>query len=373
MKTMILVLLSLLVLGGGLLAEEPAEEAPVIEIAILLDTSGSMQGLIKQARGKLWTIVNKLALTEKNGQIPDLRVALYEYGSGQVNAEDGFIRKIVPLTDDLDTISTELFALNTSGSSEYCGQVIHKAVNELQWTDGDHYKAIFIAGNEPFTQGDYPYADSCSEAIARGIIVNTLHCGSEAEGRQGKWDHGAALADGKFMNIDHNSESVAIEAPQDRKLAELSQEINKTYLAYGKQGQARMAQQAQLDEQADQANSTGAAQRAMTKGGNFYKNGSWDLVDGVNLEKMDLSKVKEEDLPEEMKGMSLEEKEAYVKKKLEERKAIQEEIQKLTDARNKYVAEERRKLAESGDETFDSAVQQVLETQLKTNGFKFKK
>ena len=138
-------------------------------------------------------------------------------------------------------------------------------------------------------------------------------------------------------------------------------------------GTHKAISQAELDEQADQANSTGAAQRAMTKGGNFYKNGSWDLVDGVNLENMDLSKVKEEDLPDEMKGMSLEEKEAFVNKKADERKALQEEIKKLTAERNKYVEEERKKLADEGDDTFDTAVQQVLETQLKTNGFKFKK
>jgi hypothetical protein len=207
---------------------EEEAPAPVVEIAILLDTSGSMDGLINQARTHLWSIVNSLATTEKNGQIPTLRVALYEYGKQSEPAENGFIRQCVPLSTDLDKVSQELFALETDGGDEFCGHVIQKAVNQLGWTPGDHYKAIFIAGNEPFTQGKVNYEEACSLAISKGIIVNTIHCGSEAEGRQGKWDHGATLADGKFMNINQDKEEVAIAAPQDKKLAELNAKLNRT-------------------------------------------------------------------------------------------------------------------------------------------------
>ena len=40
-------------------------------------------------------------------------------------------------------------------------------------------RSIFIAGNEPFTQGPVNYAESCKAAITKGIIVNTIHCGGE--------------------------------------------------------------------------------------------------------------------------------------------------------------------------------------------------
>ena len=64
------------------------------------------------------------------------------------------MRLILPLTDDLDRVSEELFTLKTNGGEEYCGCVIRDAVKRLDWSrSGDVYKAIFIAGNEPFTQG----------------------------------------------------------------------------------------------------------------------------------------------------------------------------------------------------------------------------
>jgi len=79
----------------------------------------------------------------------------------------------VPLTDDLDRISEALFALSTSGGDEYCGQVINEAITRLDWSkESNGYKAIFIAGNEPFTQGSVKYQESCKAAIERGIVVN---------------------------------------------------------------------------------------------------------------------------------------------------------------------------------------------------------
>src|SRR4030081_2858122 len=85
----------------------------------------------------------------------------------------------------------------------------------------DFYKVIFIAGNEPFTQGPVNYAESCKAAIAKGIIVNTIHCGPEAEGINTKWKDGATIADGKFLVIDQDRAVVSIEAPQDKEIATL--------------------------------------------------------------------------------------------------------------------------------------------------------
>ena len=131
-----------------------AAAGPRIQLAILLDTSGSMDGLIDQARSRLWKIVNELATARKNGQAPRLQVALYEYGQDGIPAAAGYLRRIVPLSDDLDRISEELFKLKTNGGEEYCGQVIQSAVRELEWSgDSGDLKMIVIAGNEPFTPG----------------------------------------------------------------------------------------------------------------------------------------------------------------------------------------------------------------------------
>ena len=105
-------------------------------------------------------------------------VALFEYGNTNLPASEGYIRQVVPLTDDLDSLSEALFALTTRGGDEYCGQVIDEAIKRLDWTkEPNAYKAIFIAGNEPFTQGPVDYKQACGYAIQNGVIVNTIHCG----------------------------------------------------------------------------------------------------------------------------------------------------------------------------------------------------
>ncbi len=187
MKTTILILALLLgsatSRAAALAAPAKAEAAPVVQIAILLDTSGSMQGLIEQAKGQLWKIVNEFINARQNGKRPELEVALFEYGKDTLPAGTGYIRLIAPLTNDLDKISEELFKLTTSGGDEYCGWVIRDAVERLVWsTSPDAFKAIFIAGNEPFTQGPVDYAKSCKSAIEKGIIVNTIHCGPDGTG-----------------------------------------------------------------------------------------------------------------------------------------------------------------------------------------------
>src|SRR5215213_3468269 len=176
--------------------KEAAPEKPLVQIAILLDTSSSMEGLIEQAKGQLWKICNEFIKARQNGVAPEVQVALYEYGKSSLAQQSGWIRQIQPLTTDLDKISEELFALKTNGGDEYCGWVIKDAVNDLKWDPrSDVYKVVFIAGNEPFTQGPVSYADACKAAISKGIMVNTIHCGTEAEGVSTKWKDGATLAD----------------------------------------------------------------------------------------------------------------------------------------------------------------------------------
>src|SRR5882672_999007 len=141
MKTSTLILAASLALLSGSLTSRAAlpapppkgDEAPVVQIAILLDTSGSMQGLIEQAKGQLWKIVNEFINAKQNGKRPELEVALFEYGQDKLAARDGYIRLIAPLTNDLDKISEELFKLTTSGGDEYCGWVIKDAVERLAW------------------------------------------------------------------------------------------------------------------------------------------------------------------------------------------------------------------------------------------------
>ncbi len=349
----------------------PPRGKALIEVAVLLDTSGSMQGLIHQARTKLWSMINRLASAERDGTVPHLRVALYEFGRGTLSPDKGFMRQILPLTEDLDRISSEMFTLNTGGSNEYFGQVIQQAVDELVWSEGGHFKTIFIAGNEPFNQGPVDFTKACAAALARGIVVNTIHCGNEREAISGMWKTAAHLAGGQAMNIDQDAASVAIATPVDGRIEELSRRLNETYIAYGARAAEGKSRQVAQDANARQGAAGGVADRAYFKTCEQYSN-DWDLVDAIKDDGAKLGQIGEADLPQEVRSLAVEAREAYVLKKASDRAVIQAEIRTLSAERDRYVASEQTKNA-PGAVTFDLAVNNVLAKQLEEHGYAVKK
>jgi hypothetical protein len=343
-----------------------------IELAILLDTSSSMDGLIDQAKANLWKIVNETARAKKGGKTPSLYVSLFEYGNDGLPAAEGYIRQIVPLSNDLDKISEELFKLKTNGGSEFCGMVIDKAASTLSWSKSNSvYKVIYIAGNEPFTQGTTDYKKSVKAAVSKGIVVNTIFCGNFQEGVSTFWKDGADRGDGSYMSIDQNEKIADIQAPQDQEILKLNEELNKTYIAYGTQGrQAKERQIAQDKSSAGMANES-AVQRTVAKSAPAYSNSQWDIVDAKKADDKAIEKMKDEELPAEMKGMNSEQRSAYVDKKAKEREAIQQKISKLSGERQKYVDAERKK--SSASNSLDSAIVKSIREQAVKKGYSFEK
>ncbi|MDQ3624807.1 MAG: VWA domain-containing protein [Verrucomicrobiota bacterium] len=348
------------------------EEKPLVQLALLLDTSNSMDGLIQQAKTQLWRIVNEFLAARQDGRTPQVEVALYEYGNDNLQAGEGFVRQVAPLTQDLDKVSEALFGLRTRGGSEYCGWVIRDSVQGLQWNPSAKvYKAIFIAGNEPFTQGAVEYREACKSAVERGIIVNTIHCGSESDGVNGKWRDGAALADGRFLTINQDARVADVPAPQDKEIAELNTKLNSTYVAYGRRGaEGKHRQEAQdSNAAATSAPASVTAQRALTKSSGFYTNPTWDLVDAATEKNFDLGQVKEEELPEELRKLSLEDRRRFLESKRQERTTLQEQIQKLSADREKFIAAARKE--QSAGSTLDQAVTTAIREQAHKKAFQF--
>ena len=359
-----------LVLFGDKAAPSEKSLTNNVQLAILLDTSNSMDGLIEQTKTQLWKIVNEMARSKRNGQIINLYVALYEYGNDGLSAEEGFVRLVAPLTNDLDKISEELFKLQTNGGSEYCGTVISEAIKDLDWTKStDEYKVIFIAGNEPFTQGNIDYKVACKEAISKGIIINTIYCGSYDEGMQTNWKDGADLADGKYINIDQDQEIVHIDTPFDDELVQLGQQLNDTYLAFGYEGDEMKMRQEEQDKNAGTLAPEVLVERTVTKGSGQYRNESWDLVDADREGTVNIEDIPEDQLPEEMQKMNVEERKAYVEQKAKERENIQIQINELDKKRRDYVAQ---KLAENSEEnTLDAAMLKIIREQASEKNYKF--
>lgn len=349
---------------------DPRPDQPLVQIALLLDTSNSMDGMIAQAKTQLWKVVNELARARRGGQTPRVQVALYEYGNSGLSSASGYIRQVAPLTSDLDLISEKLFSLRTNGGDEYCGQVIRTAVTELAWTQTSALKIIFIAGNEPFTQGSVPYRDAVKLAIGKGIIVNTVFCGSEREGIDTGWRDGAVLADGRYTFIDANQQVAAVVAPQDAELARLNQELNATYVAFGAKGKEAKARQAAQDRNAESAGQGAAVQRAAAKASSNYRNDDWDLVDAAKAGVAPAA-IPAAQLPPEMQAMDAKERETYVRDLSARRSEIQSKMQRLQTERQAHVAAEEKKAAASGGPTMDKAMLEAIHEQGARAAFSF--
>jgi hypothetical protein len=342
-------------------------------IALLLDTSNSMDGLIDQAKSQLWKIVNELAGARcDDSSRPNVRIALYEYGNDGLPATLGYIRQVSPLTSDLDLISEKLFALRTNGGSEFCGQVIKTSLNELGWSaSGADLKMIFIAGNEPFTQGEIPYRTACALAKEKDVVINSIYCGPYSEGVESEWRSGATMTGGTYMSIEQDRKTVYIATPYDQKIDALNSKLNDTYVYYGASGASKKERQASEDSNAASITQENKIERAVSKSSALYENSVWDLVDASKNDSKAIEKAKDEELPKEMRGMNVQQKKDYVAKKSSERSSIQKEIQDLSVKRQQYIDANTPKAEK--DAMLDAAMMKSIKEKGRTKNLSWEK
>jgi len=374
---MIVILVSLITNSATVVAQPnevrhtPKKDQSIL-LALLLDTSNSMDGLIDQAKSQLWKIVNELAAAKcGDGSKPNIKIALYEYGNDHLPSAEGYIRQVSGFSNDLDALSEKLFSLTTNGGEEYCGQVINTSLNQLAWTGSDaDLKLIFIAGNEPFTQGRMSYRLACLLAKEKGVVVNTIFCGGFDEGVGTNWKSGADLTGGTYMSIEQDRKTVYIPTPYDQRIDAMNDQLNNTYIYYGRTGASKKELQSTQDKNAERYGLSNKVDRAISKSSHAYKNSSWDLVDAAKDDEKVLSETKEEDLPKEMKGMNAQQRKDLVKQKTEERQKIQSEIQSLNKKRQDYIVANTPK--ESQANMLDAAMINAIKDQAKAKSLTWK-
>jgi hypothetical protein len=344
---------------------------PKIQAAILLDVSGSMDGLIEQAKAQLWNMVNTMGKARCDNDVsPKIEIALYEYGRSTNDVKAGYVKKINGFISDLDSLSQNLFSLKTNGGDEYCGQVIFSSLQELQWdASPDSYKVIFIAGNEDFLQGNLHYTKACTEAKNKGVIVNTIYCGDKMQGIKEHWNLAGECGNGSFTNINQNAREEEIPTPYDSLIYAWNGKLNGTYIAYGAGGKTYYAKQAQMDEANASMSKSAGLKRINTKSnGRVYNNAQWDLVDAKEKDGDGfLDKIDKKELPDSLKNKSTEELKKIVDAKSKERSAIQTEIKTLNTQRDAYIAAEKAKNATNKNNaaTLETEVEKIIKEQAK--------
>lgn len=343
-----------------------------VQIALLLDTSSSMDGLINQARSHLWNMVDQMGRMTRvvNGKTRGVKIelALYEYGNDTLGRDEGYIRQVLPFTGDLDKVSEKLHGLFTNGGSEYVGQAIQTSVNELRWSsDPSTLKFVFVAGNEEFDQGPISAEAAMRAAAGKDVSVQLIHCG----GQEPTWSAAAKLASTDLMTIDQNHVARHIPTPQDDEILRLGQELNATYMAYGAAGQASLARQSAADGSAAKMSRKVALERAQLKSKKSYDNRSWDLVDAVEKDANFLAKKSDAELPAALKGKTLAEKQQVVAENAAKRSELKAKIAKLEAERTAFLAAEKAKQQGPAVNSLETEMMKSTKKAAAKKGYKF--
>ncbi len=343
--------------------------SPKIQVAVLLDVSGSMDGLIEQAKAQLWNMVSTMGKAKCDGGIaPKIEIALYEYGRTTNDAKAGYVKQLSAFSSNLDMLSQKLFSLTTNGGDEYCGQVIFTSLQELQWdASPENYKVIFIAGNEDFLQGNLLYTKACDEAKKKGVIVNTIYCGDRMQGIREHWNLSSECGNGSFTIINQNEKVDDIPTPYDSIIFSLNEKLNRTYVAFNSAGYAAMETQASVDQMNYKASKGAALKRAAVKSNSkLYYNSSWDLVDAAKDDEKFVDKLDEKTLPDSLKNKTTEEIKVIVKEKSTQRSGIQKQIGEANTQREAFIAAEKAKNAVKNNvATLETEVEKIIKEQAK--------
>lgn len=356
------------------LALPVGNERPRIEAVFVLDTTGSMSGLIAAAKEKIWSIASTMAAAQP---APEIRLGLVAYR----DRGDRYVTRTVDLSADLDSLYATLMEFRADGGGdgpESVNQALHDAVHGLSWSqDGQAYRAIFLVGDAPphmDYQDDVKYPETVAVARARGIVVNTIQAGNNPS-TASAWQQIAELGSGDFARVDQAGSAVALATPYDRELARLSAELDATRLYYG-----NAAEQAEHRKKVDAAarlhassSDESRARRATfnaSASGKANLLGEGELVEEVVSGRVDLDALEPELLPAPLQAMAPAERKAEVAKQAAQRNELQQRIGELADRRTAYL---RDRVEEGGgaEASLDDQLYRTIKEQAAASGLRY--
>lgn len=363
--------LALVVLAWPVGAEEkPAApkkaDRPQVEVVFCLDTTGSMGGLIEAAKAKIWAICNQIAGGKPT---PALKVGLVAYR----DKSDAYVTRVTDLTDDLDAVYAELKKFSAGGGGdlpEAVNQALDDSVNKIKWsTDKKTLRIIFLVGDAPPHMDyadDVKYPETCKKACEKGIIINTIQCGKNADCTT-HWKEICLKAEGAYTAIAQDGGvQLAIATPFDKRLGEINADLATNTLVYGHR--EKQNADARKLEDARALPAPAAAERAGFAG-KAAAAPSFDLIEALKRKEVALDKLPKDQLPKQLQGKSAEEQKVILKQVEEKRAALAKEARELDQKRSDFIAQEMKKQGKK--DGFDSQVLEMLRKQAKKAGIDY--
>jgi Mg-chelatase subunit ChlD len=355
-------------------AAVPQAQAARVDAVFVLDTTGSMSGLIAAAKEKIWSIAGTFAQAK---QAPEIRIGLVAYR----DRGDAYVTKTVDLSTDLDSMYATLMDFRADGGGdtpESVNQGLYDAVTKMSWSqDAGAYKVIFLVGDAPphmDYQDDHKFPEVLAAARAKGIVVNTIQCGSMA-GTAAPWQQIASLGGGRYFTVAQAGSAVAITTPYDKEMATLAARLDATRLYYGsreerKAFEAKIAATDKLHASASPAAQArrGAFEASASGAANLV--GDKDLAEAVAAGTVDLATVPEADLPAPLVNLSVAERRKLVEKTTEQRDELRQRIGELAKQRDAFIADKIKQQGGAAD-SLDQQIYDAVREQAAPKGLKY--
>lgn len=342
-------------------------ERPQVEVMFVLDTTGSMGGLIAAAKEKIWSIANTLGSADP---APEIRMGLVGYR----DRGDDYVTTRTDLSDDLDAVYARLMKFQAGGGGdtpESVNQALYEAVSKTDWSDHpDTYRVVFLVGDAPPQmnyRNDVKYAKSCRVAVQRDIIINTIQCGRIPETAP-VWREIAQMGRGEYFRVAPSGSAVLYKTPYDKKIADLSRSLDGTRIYYGSPDELEKMEERKktADEIYSVAAPSAVAKRTIfnsKKAGAKNFLGSRELVHAVESGAVDPEKMDKDELPPELRKINKTELEQYIADQSKQRKALQGEIEKLAKKRQAYIEEKLKNERNKGADSLDAKIYKCIQTQ----------
>jgi len=323
-------------------------QKPKVDVVFVLDTTGSMEGLIQTAKEKIWSIATTMASAQ---QTPEIRIGLVAYR----DRHDVYETRVVDLSGDLDSVYATLmdFAAEGGGDTpESVNKALYDAVHNMSWSQSDNaYQVIFLVGDAPphMDYNEVRYPEIVASALNKGIVVNTIQCGEIPTAIE-PWTQIASLGQGNFFQVEQAGGAVAFNTPFDEEIADLSAKLDDTRLYYGSAEEKdkmhrKVAATVKLNEGASIASRARRGSFNASTAGRTNLLGENELVDAVASGTVDLNDLEKDALPEPLLAMAPAEQKLYVADLADKRADLRQQIQELSEDRDGYLA---KKVEEAG-------------------------